>query len=218
MAFRIPDKDKMGFKKLAALSDAEIDKLNSAINEVNITGKITVLARSIEKSLKMTFEDALDITRAIFSSKVTLLSSSDTKSEDFFSSIASSLIRENILDESGKKELISRLDFLIIKNNHIGDLAQAAKLYTKHERIFLSADVITDMRPLFGTMEENSEMTCIIYHNLEISIKEDGNNKTIYLSLDSDDLIQFKKSIEMAINKERTLEEMSGEKLKILRT
>lgn len=84
---------------------------------------------------------------------------------------------------------------------------RAALLVTEHQRVFLSGDFLTDIRPVFTDEISSPLLGFVVMHNLKLSTKSEGCNEDIYIALDAEDLEQLRVSIDRALAKDRMLTE-----------
>ena len=108
--------------------------------------------------------------------------------------------------------LRSRLTALL----SIASLAVSAKaqvLQRDYSYLFHDAKIITDLRPVFGQNTTDPPHGMILDHTLKLVYHEGlGGHKELYLALDSSDLIELKKVIERAEEKEQVLRTLLASK------
>jgi hypothetical protein len=104
-----------------------------------------------------------------------------------------------------RKILSDRLTKLLGFDTTVGVTAKAVDVMTEHERIFCSARILSDIRPVFAKTPEIAEAAVII-HNLQISFHKCGEHKEAYFALDTSDLAKLKQVIERAEKKTTALQ------------
>jgi hypothetical protein len=88
----------------------------------------------------------------------------------------------------------------------VGTAAKAGPVLTQHERIFIDARIMTDLRPIFHLDVSEKPDAAVIVHMLRISQRDNyGNRSDEYFALDSNDIALMKVIIERATKKEKTL-------------
>ena len=90
--------------------------------------------------------------------------------------------------------------------NTVGTAAKAGYVLTQHERIFSSARVLTDVRPIFHQDISEKPGSALIIHMLRMTQRDNHGHLTDeYFALDSNDIRKLRALIERAIKKEETL-------------
>lgn len=90
----------------------------------------------------------------------------------------------------------------------IGTTAKAGVILTEHERIFESAKIMSDFRPIFHADCSEKPDAGVVVHMLKITHRDKFDRKfDAYYALDSNDLEKMKRTLERASQKEKTLRE-----------
>lgn len=88
----------------------------------------------------------------------------------------------------------------------IGTAAKAGYILTQHERLFVGARILTDVRPIFHLDVSEKPDSAVIVHMLRITQRDNfGNQADQYFALDSNDIRILKTLIDRAMKKEETL-------------
>jgi hypothetical protein len=88
----------------------------------------------------------------------------------------------------------------------VGTAAKAGRILTQHERIFASARILTDVRPIFHLNVSEKPDSAVIIHMLRITQRDNfGHMSDKYFALDSNDIRNLKALIDRALRKEETL-------------
>ncbi|MBI3896514.1 MAG: hypothetical protein HY313_11350 [Acidobacteria bacterium] len=91
----------------------------------------------------------------------------------------------------------------------VGTAAKAGYVHTQHERIFVKARILTDLRPIFHQNVSEKPEAAVIVHMLRITQRDTLGNKTEkYFALDSNDIMAMRELIERALRKEETLKSL----------
>jgi hypothetical protein len=85
--------------------------------------------------------------------------------------------------------------------------AKALELFHEHSNIFQEVRIITDIRPVFGQTTSNIEGALIV-NCLKIKYFDASGPKELYIGVDEDDLKSIKETIERALSKTGSLNEM----------
>ncbi len=86
--------------------------------------------------------------------------------------------------------------------------SKALSLGAAHERVFVNAQIVTDLRPLFDNdIVENSEPeAALLTHTLSIHfVASDGKHDNIYVSLDDEDIELLQEALSRAVHKAASL-------------
>ena len=92
----------------------------------------------------------------------------------------------------------------------LNSISKAITLQRNGERLYCSAKVISDVRPVFGPDVESKPVAAVIMHTLSLSYHEAGTpgHKEFFIVLDEEDLEKLKKIIGRAQRKSETLEQL----------
>jgi hypothetical protein len=109
------------------------------------------------------------------------------------------------LTESEEATLSDRLTRLL-STRCIHLVSRGTVLKSSHSHIYRSARVISDLRPLFTEVDGNQTISAaLLNHDLCLRTTHNQVTENIFVSMDSDDLLQLSKAIERAIKKDRAL-------------
>lgn len=116
-------------------------------------------------------------------------------------------IREQATPKISEEEL-SRIQkrfkhLLSIKT--LESISKAIGLQRDEERLYCSAKILSDIRPVFGEDVKSRPVAATITHSLKISYHENGDHKNFYVVLDEFDLDALEKIIKRAKLKADTL-------------
>lgn len=104
------------------------------------------------------------------------------------------------LADSDSERLAARIMGLI-QHGPIQMLQKGAALALQHDRLFLDAQIITDVRPVFGDDVEEGMAAAVLTHSLRIDFVQAGRNESFYVTLDPLDLENMHQVVGRAINK-----------------
>ena len=109
--------------------------------------------------------------------------------------------------EEKRKELADRLQALLGLDKSLGVTSKAFDVMTEHQRTFVSARILSDIRPVFAEQPESASAAVII-HNLQIVFQQAGRGEQFYVAMDTDDIAKLKQVIERAEKKTAALRAM----------
>lgn len=88
----------------------------------------------------------------------------------------------------------------------VGVASKTGRVMTEHERIFLDARVITDIRPIFHLTLSEKPTAAVLVHMLRMTARDAYNTRTDqFFALDANDIRLLKDLVDRAIKKEETL-------------
>jgi len=193
-------------EKIVALSDKDYSDLIKALGETGAALTPEKCAENISK--KVTSLKASDITImvsvliALYGAKDIGKDSSEF-SDDIIAAISASPSSSNFGAEK-LETLKRRIGELFLLEGNLQITSKALEIMVQHDRIFLEARILSDLRPIFTSSPEKAEAAVVI-HNLQIRFRESGMVKSSYFALDNGDLKKLKDMIERAEKKTNAL-------------
>lgn len=86
--------------------------------------------------------------------------------------------------------------------------AKAYDLIFEHEHNYLSARVLTDLRPVFGESPDAAPIGAMIVHTLKINYVQASQHQTFFVALDARDIKKLTETLERAKSKASSLKTM----------
>lgn len=114
-----------------------------------------------------------------------------------------SRVIEDASDE--EHELIKDRFTELLNLDSVNIIAKSGSLMTNHERWMQTAQILTDIRPVFGPRTKDPPRAAVIAHTLKLSYFEDGENKEFFIAIDANDLHDLSEQIERANSKIESL-------------
>lgn len=117
-------------------------------------------------------------------------------------------IRESAINAGYEGDAITTLESNVgqaINSRVLRASIKAWALLSDEERIYLSSRVLTDVRPVFGDDGCDRLLASVIVHTLKIATRVDGRTQSVFIALDTDDLIELRKAIDRALDKAEAL-------------
>jgi len=176
----------------------------------------------------------LDLKKSIdsISTKVTTLSTEDAKSviettnslyelrnqispqlqpEEFIETIVGAMNEsENeslkLSDENLEKFKQKLSALLSVKSLSIR--TKAINLILDHENILHHTNLVTDIRPVFGSKVEESPIGAVLVHTLKLEYKQNDEIKNFYVALDDEDIITLINSLKRTQTKSESLKKL----------
>jgi hypothetical protein len=211
---RIPNEDIKLLNQILLWSEHDREFFLRKINELTLDFNFDELKKSIVENTKIN-EDEI---KSVFSAIVLLYLNffrSGKKIEIFLSDlIYPQRIKE--VEKSSNIEIdLDKFESLLQKiltfEDTIGIIAKSSDLSTSNPNVLFNSQISTDLRYLFYKDLSKTPDYAILKHTLRIDHLDRGVN-SIYITLDSDGLQSLKKTIERAIQKEKTLKAMCDQR------
>ncbi|MGB6065476.1 MAG: hypothetical protein WBG50_11750 [Desulfomonilaceae bacterium] len=86
--------------------------------------------------------------------------------------------------------------------------AKAWGVMADHDRIFIRARALTDIRPVFGPDVEVAPKGAVIVHVLNITYQHSGKQDNFYVAMDSEDVESLIGTLQRALLKTRSLQKV----------
>jgi hypothetical protein len=116
-----------------------------------------------------------------------------------------STVKEQLsLEASSNRLIVKRLSELVQNNAIIRLIASAADILSDNRTNFQEARILSEIRPVFGTVEEKP-LAAVIVHNFKIVHYENFRNRELFFTLETKDLLTIQKVITRAIKKSEQL-------------
>lgn len=97
---------------------------------------------------------------------------------------------------------VLRKNFLSILNvRQVYASVKGLNLLGESDRLYIRSKIVTDVRPVFDEDLGNPIAAAVVLHTLKLSVRKNGVNENIYVTLDSMDLLDLKGLVERAIKK-----------------
>jgi hypothetical protein len=218
-ALNIPERYQTSALKIMDLPDHVLDALLGALNDVSASVSSKERMSSVAAKVQDLRTEDLELILRTLDSFYQVRAHLDAPLDRFVSDVIEAL-RGPTLEvlPSGEREqkFRSRLTALL-SAAPLAVSAKAQVLKREYPNLFHGAKVITDLRPIFGQSTKDSPDGVILDHTLKVVYHEGlGDHKELYLALDSSDLVELKKVIERAEEKEQALRTMlAGNSIRI---
>src|SRR5207249_2162324 len=193
MALTVPAEQITSIKWLLELSDDKIEGFLKVLSKAGPQFNVFDLSAEISKNLQL---PEAKITRAIRVLASLYLTRDFTQPIERFVDTEVYIALKMVgafspekVDEQWQKLrrfLISALSF----ERTLGTAAKAGNVLTQHERIFQTARIMTDLRPIFHVDVSEKPDAAVIIHMLKISQRGD---KDLYIALDHNDVVLMQK-------------------------
>jgi hypothetical protein len=203
----IPEFYQPALAKIASMSEGEVEQLRSALEKARPTPNPEVLVANVRLGLKVDFPDLHDIIQALASMR-TAISNGRTSVEAFAQDVARSF-PDSKQSKKAQEGLRKRL-IALLTTEPLALSAKAGNVQHHYERLFASARIVTDLRPVF--FEDRTEVAgTMIVHNLSITYLNRGHYQDEFFALDGPDLKLLRKILDRAELKAEALKKLAEE-------
>lgn len=204
MAFRVPKSEIPKLATLAELSPGVFDQLEQALGSAHPsldTGYFVTQIEQASPSLRGSGQDLFDL---LIGLHWTLISS-DASSEQLAHNVAAAYQKEVTDEQNWTATLEHRLIRLLALDGALGTSAKAMSLSMQHERLFRTATLVSDARPIFARGVDEPPTAYVITHTLTLGIRSNDLDSEFVVALDSEDLGILRDALERADRKDRNL-------------
>jgi hypothetical protein len=193
--------------KLLRWTDEVREKLVVAIRDVPPTLRMEAFSRQLAPKIGVPEDDLSEIFTAL-AGMYLALEQSPLPPESFANWITHDLQQQEA-EESGNWEGFKRCITAIITSPNAFTLtAKALEVFTAHEKLFSSARILTDLRPVFGSDPATGAAAAVVSHMLQITYREDSELRDMFLAIDMNDIINLESALARARLKERSIRDM----------
>lgn len=201
----IPERYESGFNELSKISAEEFGKIKEGVLAAKSTHSLENLSTEIEGITGLEDVDVEDIFLSI-GSLIPYIEKEEMINEIVKDIVLISKYSEEI-EIKEESEFIERLTFFLT-DKHIFYASKATDLINNYSNVFILSRLITDIRPVFGLNLDEPPSAGVIIHTLNIHYQsnEEPYHKDISITLNKDDLILLKETIERAEKKQNSLQ------------
>jgi hypothetical protein len=101
--------------------------------------------------------------------------------------------------------LRKNLTLLLGLEESIALVARGADVRRSVERLHCASRILTEIRPVFGRSVREDPRAALLLHTLELSYHGDDGLRSLYVNLDRRGLLELRRTIDRALEKETTL-------------
>ena len=182
---RVPDRFVPAFAMLRDMSLAMYASLLQAISGANPTLRSSALAASICEGSDFAPDEVGALVDAL-TSLAGLRRVQDVSADEMSHRVAASPDLET--PEHEQEAFAGRITELA-ESTPIRLLGKALDMGTEHDRVFVAARILTDLRPIFGDDVTEPPEGALLSHTLKFEfVHDEGNFGNFYIVLDEEDL------------------------------
>jgi hypothetical protein len=201
----VPPRARAGLKKLIGLDSAAKDELLAALRAAKPAFDPDSLTAQLKARISsLNEEDLADVVETLTSLAYGRMRA-DMKVPDFVAAVVS--LEELAIPENESDKVGRALEAYLITPS-IAGTAKVTDVFTENERIFLSARIVTDLRPVFGDSAKEPPIGAAIVHLLKVSYHSALDDLDFYVAMDGGDLATLKDVIDRAEAKATTMKQL----------
>lgn len=201
----IPEEEVPAFKSLVELKDNEFASLASAVASASPCLFLGDYIKGILK--KLDEQPKWGAMLVVVVNSCRLMERLNSPAEKAAGIIGQALRDDHKFDPESSSVLEKRLSSILKSSDSLVIVAKALNVMTEHDRIFLNARIISDIRPIFTTSLD-APKAAVIIHNLVVTNAQNNEQMETFFALDDSDLKQLKRIIERAEEKSNALKSM----------
>lgn len=208
MALRIPEQHYGAIRRLNALAPEATESIVAALGAVKPTLRIKDLVTSLSRRIKLPKGDAeefVEVLIALYATRDSLELSLDEFLEELVSAARAQIPDIDSATHESWDGLRRNLHRLLDLEDPLGISAKSLGVMTDHARVFATARVISDVRPIFGATPGRLPVAATIVHNLKIEFSKRGRRHAFFVALDTHDLRRLRQVTDRALAKDRAL-------------
>ncbi|HUB06291.1 MAG TPA: hypothetical protein VMB50_04790 [Myxococcales bacterium] len=218
MAFKLPERYQLAWRSLANLDALRLRRLGQAIEDAQPHLYAEDLARKAAQRSRV----ELPVVRPIID-LLTSLSSARARQSQSLGTLLKDL-RDDARRRGGdfvpKTSWGSFTAFLkrVLEAEAIVITAKAQTVMVAHQHVFLSARVLTDLRPVFGNDELGRLRAGVVVHTLQLDHLDGGGKRSFFIALDDEDVSKLRAALDRASEKSQLIENgMKGRRFLLLK-
>ena len=196
---RIPDRDKESLTRLFGLSSSDAGLLAAELRK----GRPTVSVREFAAQINVPGVPS-ETVEGVVGVLVSLLATAEIRqrsAEELAAEVVKAARAQSILTNEESED---RLRSLLTADSALSVTAKAIAISSEHERVFTSARILTDLRPIFAGTPPQPK-AAVVTHTLRIESHKEEGHTSEFFGLDVGDLRTLRDTIDRAISKEDSL-------------
>jgi hypothetical protein len=202
----IPEQFRPFFIKLSELKNEQFEEIKGALANAPFSAQIRPLSDAVSPQVPSISSPEIYGILSAVASLFSVLERFEISTETLSDSIKGLVLAsEPTLTPEQGQTFSSRLGALL-KSDRLCLAAKAIGLSVENNSSYLSARIVTDMRPLFDLSAESEPQAALIVHSLHLhALSGGGDEQDIFITLDSDDIQDLISLLRRAEQKEKFL-------------
>lgn len=213
MALTIPRQMRDTVIKLFGLDASERRSILDVTRSVQPGSNVSVYEKELAKHLSQYTPEWISKFVKFFFSLYNITDIGDnahTLARDFV--VAIRAIEDQTVKTASEEQFKEFEEFtyeVLTSHDSLGVGAKALRLMLEHEQNFLASEIFSDIRSVFSQdAPEKPPVAAVISHLLRITARRGQEDKSHFISMDYDDLLQLQQVVDRAIKKHKSLSTM----------
>jgi hypothetical protein len=206
MALEIPKEDAGSITAIQTLSHASMEKFISALTTAPLTSNPDEMVTHIAKRVPSIPKDQLTRMLGTIYTLYHIRELAGVEHSQFLDDLMEAIQQSPTLQLSQKEtpKLRSLLERLL-NIDSLNMVAKAGRLQRDGERLFCTAKILSDIRPVFSSDPAGRPIGAVLTHTLKVGYHDGKEHREFHVVLDSSDLDQFGDTIQRAQAKDKSL-------------
>jgi hypothetical protein len=186
----IPKEYEAGIAVVLTSSDEAIQELSAALGSAPLIFKYQDLAEHLAETVKNLSPSAIDDMIEMLVSFHSLRTTAEVPLPEFLEDVAEG-VGETDLKETLVKcppEKFKQRLGILLSVKALAFSADARVIQKNYENTFCTGQMLTDIRPIFGSNGDKNLVAAVLTHTLKISYHQGNSIKDFFLAVDSDGL------------------------------
>lgn len=211
LTLQVPEQFVVGLIAIGSLKDTALLELTRELPHISVAIEpdeiVRLLSSKVKSISKKDLREVLKTLIGITQVKKQL----DIATSEIVPLICNAMSRstnENLKHAGEKCENFSDRLVQLLNADSIELLAKAAGIVTDYDCVFLRADILSDVRAIFGPDTESLPKSAAIIHTLSVAYRQNGESKNFYVAMSSKDLETLINTLNRAVSKEKGLKKV----------
>lgn len=206
---KVPRADRAPLERLVALPAKDMQALKEALRKAEPAFLLKDLASRVAEKIKYEKSETYEVFR-LLAKLYDIRAKQKVDVPTFASEVAHAAEEAGIKPESNDWATFqSDLSDLLSFEESLGITSKAAEVMNEHQRIYCSARILTDLRPVFREEVAPGPAAAVIVHNLRINFHKPQEIEQFFVSMSSSDLKELRGIIDRALKKEASLKKVA---------
>lgn len=212
MPLNIPPEDRGAIATIKSLSPSSLDQFVAALRAAPPVSNPQEMAEHIAKQVPTIPAAKLFSVLDTLYSLYYMRDLSGVSPATFLDDLMDGISRNRELKPTAKDipKLRSLLE-KVLSVDSLNTVSKAARLQRDGERLYCTAKILSDIRPVFGSDATGRPAGAVLTHTLKLGYHEGKDHREFHVVLDSDDLEALADVVQRAQSKDKTLRNLLRE-------
>ncbi|SRR6266851_239148 len=209
-SLKMPPSDQKTLAKLLAFPPERLASLREALRSAPPALLPDDLAKEIMSAGIFDGEEEAEAIVKLLTTLYAVRRKADASIPGFVEDLCEALKAGGLVDHADWSRMKNDLVDLLSLDATLGVTAKALDVMTQHQRTFVKARILTDLRPVFKDNVNEPPAAAVIVHTLQIVFHKNEEHKEFFVAMDSSDLESLDRLIERARRKGASLEAVAA--------